>query len=126
MGDRKDSFTFGNKPESYKQFNLYNRISVSINERLIRVVGTIEFHSVKCGRNVLNVSQKDISPFNVSLLHSFRLFLRQRKLPEQVIFSLIGYEKLFFIAKNIIARNERILTVTLHATDYSSAGGPAL
>ncbi|WP_152903565.1 hypothetical protein [Serratia marcescens] len=79
-GDRKDSLTFGNKPESYNGLDLYNRITDSINERLIRVVGSIGFHSVKCGRNALDVSQKNISSFNVSLLHSFRLFLRQRKI----------------------------------------------
>nr|WP_147658647.1 hypothetical protein [Yersinia kristensenii] len=43
MGDRKDSLTFGNKPKSYNNFDLYSPISDSINERLMRATVNTDF-----------------------------------------------------------------------------------
>lgn len=68
MGDRKDSLTFGNKPESYNKFDLYNGITDSTNERLMRVTASIGLHSEECDLNTLrnaslfSKSQQSIEP----------------------------------------------------------------
>ncbi len=68
-GERKDSLTFGNKPESYNDLDLYDYIPISTNERLMRTIGSIGFHSETCGCNALDVSQEGILPFKVSQDH---------------------------------------------------------
>lgn len=68
-GDRKDSLTFGNKPESYNKFDLYNRITGSTNERLMRATANTELNPVKRCHYSSYMSHKSISPFKVSSAH---------------------------------------------------------
>jgi hypothetical protein len=49
LSHRKDSLTFGNKPERYNQIDLYDRVVGSINGRLIKAIACTGLHLAKRG-----------------------------------------------------------------------------